>query len=131
MKILLPEDILTFGKNKGLELKVVYKYQPSYIEWAIENVDDFKIDVKAFQKLPKPTPFSYNKYAFSCENIKKKNEDLTMEDWTELLISSDSVNQLKTTNVFTIKELIKNENNLCQEIDYKFPQRIIKLNENK
>lgn len=129
MKIYLPDDILDFGKNKGLKLSFVFKYQPSYIEWAIENITDFKIDIKAFEALPKPTPGNYNKNSFSEDKKYPLAEDQMLEDVIELIIRSDTVNQSKSINAKTWKD--KESNQSLKSIDYRFPDRIILLNNNK
>ena len=131
MKIYKPDDILDFGKNKGIILGKVYKYQPSYIEWAIETIPDFKIDILAFEDLPCPTPGNYNKNAFSKEIINKPIHDLSEEEMFELIIRSDSVNQLHNTTAATWEEIEKKSNQLFETIDYKFPDRIKIINNQK
>jgi len=37
----------------------IFKYDPGYIEYAIETYADFAIDMIAFEKLPRPTPVYY------------------------------------------------------------------------
>src|SRR5688572_25587677 len=60
LRILKPDDVMTFGKNKGISLGEIYKYQPSYIEWLILNTDHIAIDVELFKKLPDPTRNHYS-----------------------------------------------------------------------
>jgi hypothetical protein len=55
--ILKPDFILPFGKNKGYELFDIYQYDPSYLDWLIEFIPDFEIEIEEFYKLPKPTIF--------------------------------------------------------------------------
>ena len=47
-KILLPEDILTFGKYKGQSILQIFESDPDYLRWADQNMDDVIID---FEKL--------------------------------------------------------------------------------
>ena len=50
-----PEHIMTFGKNKGLTLKQIYQYKPTYIQYLVEFFDGFEIDINDFRDLPNPT----------------------------------------------------------------------------
>lgn len=52
-----PTDIIHFGKYSSYTLADIYKFEPSYIEWSIEFVPDFMIEVSDFNHLPNPTPF--------------------------------------------------------------------------
>lgn len=131
MNIYKPDDILDFGKNEGILLSNVYKYQPSYIEWAIETIPDFKIDISAFEDLPNPTPGNYNKNAFSKEIINKPIHDLSEEEMFEQIKRSDSVNQLKNITAATWEEIEKKSNQSFETIDYKFPDRIKIINNQK
>ena len=54
MKHYAPEDIIPFGVNKGNTLKDIHHYMPKYIEWLIKYVQEFEIDVREFEVLPKP-----------------------------------------------------------------------------
>ncbi len=49
-----PDNIIMFGVNKGNTLKEIYHYMPKYIEWLIKYVQEFEIDVREFEVLPKP-----------------------------------------------------------------------------
>lgn len=55
--IIRPYAIPAFGKHKGFSFIKIYKYDPTYIEWLIEFVPEFEIDVDDFAKLPKPTVY--------------------------------------------------------------------------
>lgn len=126
MIVLKPNDKLNFGKNKGYLLSEIFRYQPSYLEWAILNIDSFKIDIAEFEKLPNPTPVNYLSNNF---NAKENNKDWEKMSLLEKLGSVDSTNQ-----VLSISELIKAvENKILstKEINYKFPEHIIKINESK
>lgn len=123
--MLKPDDILNFGKNKGVKLSKIFKYQPSYIEWAIDSIEGFKIDIESFEKLPNPTPMSYNKSTF------KKEKNSEPNDLIDLLKRSDTLNNRKQVNVEQIEKMLEEENNQPQEVDYKFPERIKTLNESK
>lgn len=130
MIVLKPHDVLTFGKNKGVRLSEIYKYQPSYIEWAIKNVDDFKIDIAEFEKLPKPTPIGYNSNAMLSRpliNIETASTDELMD----LLAKTDGFNWLKSVNVSKVKELIEKDGFVAEEIIYSFPEEIRFINDHK
>ena len=131
MKTLTPDDIFEFGKNKGLKLSYVYKYQPSYLEWAIEKIDSFKIDIEAFELLPNPTPIFYNKQTFGDSRQNKEIEEISMEELFSLLEKSDSLNRMKAINANKIEELIESKDFECKEIIYRFPERIRKINDEK
>ncbi len=53
--ILKPDFIIPFGVNKGHMVADIYQYLPTYIEWLIDFVPEFEIDIKNFEKLPNPT----------------------------------------------------------------------------
>jgi hypothetical protein len=126
MIVLKPTDKLNFGKNKGYLLSEIFKYQPSYIEWAIINIESFKIDIAEFEKLSNPTPVNYMPNNF---NEKENNKDWEKMSLLEKLGSVDSTNQ-----VLSISELIKAVEDkilFTKEINYIFPAHIIKMNELK
>ncbi len=52
-----PTDKCHFGKHKGHTFADIYKFEPSYIQWAIIHVPDFIINIAEFEALPIPTPF--------------------------------------------------------------------------
>ena len=130
-KVYFPEDILDFGKNKGLSLKVIYKYQPSYIEWAISNIKEFKIDIASFEKLPNPTPISYDKELFSGNRNTKSFGEMSENKFFELLSKADTINYMKEINANTIRNLIENDGFQPKKIDYSFPPNIVELNDSK
>lgn len=47
-KILLPEDILTFGKYKGQSIRQVFETDPNYLVWVTQKMNDVIIN---FEKL--------------------------------------------------------------------------------
>jgi hypothetical protein len=55
--ILYPENTISFGKHKGYKLSEIYRFDPFYLEWAIEFVEEFIIDINSFEILPQPTPY--------------------------------------------------------------------------
>lgn len=99
-------EVLLFGKNKGYTLAEIYQYQPEYLNWLIENVPDFYIEINEFEKLPKPTPF-ITTVQFS-EN----------QDFGVLPAGSN-----------TIANLINSNSNI--EIDFKFSEKIKEILEQK
>lgn len=106
-----PDNILDFGKHKGHRLSDVYKFCPDYLEWAVTYIEDFIIDIEAFSKLPKPTP--YKKYypvkigTFEGKSFKPSESDIP-----------HGYQALKNGEVI-------------KEIDYKFPSHIVEINEQK
>lgn len=131
MEKLKPSYKIKFGKNKGKTLAEIYQYQPSYIEWAIINVDDFFIDIEAFYKLPNPTPYNYKPEHFeTIENNMSSNKQNTFE-LDEITNFFEKTDQLNVT--YNIDELIEfSEKEEMQEIpNFRFPNKIVKLNEEK
>ena len=126
MNSLKPEFIIKFGKNYGLALAEIYQYQPSYIEWAILNVDDFKIDMDEFEKLPTPTTIGYKSSSFSGQ---KKNLEFKIENLGELIANSDTINVL--TCVQDVKNLIKEGWKIEEFTEFKFPENIKAVNNKK
>lgn len=96
MEIKGPNHIMTFGKNKSETLATIYKYQPSYIEFLIENIEDFKIDLCQFESLPKPTPSYYNPGAFTNEpDLGSKGiTEISMDELFKSVMNSDQINPL-------------------------------------
>lgn len=126
MKTLYPDDIITFGKNKGSTLREIYKYQPSYLEWAILHIDNFKIDIDVFEKLPKPTPMGYRPKEFSGE---LSNQNLSNAGFDEILRTRGTTNAY--ISIEDIKKLIEEGFTKELEINYKFPERIRIINQKK
>ncbi len=52
--------IMPFGVNEGHSLAEIYKYVPSYIEWLIEYIPEFEIDIEQFEKLGTSTVYVYD-----------------------------------------------------------------------
>lgn len=126
MKVLIPEDRLDFGKNKGLLLSEVYHYQPSYLEWAILNIPSFKINIEEFESLPNPTPWGYKKDQFSGE---KPSLELSEETIYEILENTDTTNH--SVNVYFIKEEVAKKAITLDPVNYRFPKRIVEINSKK
>jgi hypothetical protein len=129
MKIYNPNDIMSFGKNKGYLLSEMYKYDPSYIEWLIYNVKDFIINVEAFEKLPKPTPYLYGESKYSYKKITERNSAKSLLE--KYFGDAPEFSENSLTNVKKIQEYISNNKIILKEIDYKFPEFIIELNDTK
>lgn len=51
MKIYNPSDKLNFGKYKGEDLRFVYTFEPSYIEWLLIHSEWFLIDINKFKDI--------------------------------------------------------------------------------
>jgi hypothetical protein len=125
MKLYNPFDVLNFGKNKGHLLKDVYKYQPSYIEWLILNVEDFAINLEAFVALPKPTPLMYG-FVLGTKEYRIIMEDKNISLFNQY--TKIDHNQLISIN--DIFQFIASGHKL-KEIDYEFPEDVVILNKQK
>lgn len=126
MKLLQPTDIIKFGKNSGLTLAEIYKYQPSYLEWAIVNISDFKIDIDVFEKLPIPTTIGY-----MPENFLNEDEITIETDINIILSKRDLFNYRVLANVFFIRELIANGGEIDDLKQFNFPSKIKEINNSK
>lgn len=51
MKPFKLNDKITFGKHKGLTIKEIIEDDPSYLEWALDEVDGFELDDAAIAAL--------------------------------------------------------------------------------
>lgn len=49
--VLTENSIIPFGKYKGQSISEIFFMNPSYLKWAIENVQSFVLDIEAFTKL--------------------------------------------------------------------------------
>lgn len=125
-KIYMPNDVLDFGKNKGLALREIYQFEPTYIEWLIINRDDFRIDIDSFERLPKPTPIATGAVtgSESRKKIFKKGSSLM-----QIYIQTDNVNML--TNVRQIKRAAENSTEKWEEVNFKFSKEAREKNEKK
>lgn len=54
MAIYHPSYVLNFGINKGYTLAEVYSLAVNYVEWLIEYIPDFEIEISEFESLPQP-----------------------------------------------------------------------------
>lgn len=54
---------INYGKHKGKFIKDIIEQDPNWIEWALENISGFGLDVYAWF------------YLLECEGIIKINED--------------------------------------------------------
>ena len=43
--VLTPDDKLGFGKYAGKAIKEIYKIDPNYLSWMLENTEDFILDI--------------------------------------------------------------------------------------
>lgn len=125
MKIYEPFDKLNFGKNKGHLLKDIYRYQPSYIEWLILNVNDFAINIEAFTELPKPTPISYG-FVEGTSAYKKTMND-KKGSLLEKLAKTDQNQLVSMDNIYNLMD----SGWELKEIDYKFPDDVVLKNSQK
>jgi len=125
MKILKPTDVMRFGKNYGVSLAEIYKYQPSYLEWAIVNLNTFKIDIDEFEKLPTPTTIGYVAENFSNNNL--SNDD----DIIEFLSKIDLMNFRPAVNVHLIKQLIQEGAKTDDLKEFRFSDKIRQINNDK
>lgn len=47
MKPLKLNDKITFGKHRGLTIKEIIEDDPTYLEWALDEIDGFELDAAA------------------------------------------------------------------------------------
>ena len=73
------ESVLQFGKYNGNNIKEIYQYHPSYIEWLIKYIPEFYIDINLFKDLPIPTPFT-KKYRHNFIDY-KENQILAAKEF--------------------------------------------------
>ncbi|TVZ23784.1 hypothetical protein JM84_2738 [Dokdonia sp. Hel_I_63] len=128
MTIYNPSEKMPYGKNKGVELKEIYKYQPSYIEWAIVNIDDFCIGIAAFESLGNVTTMNYHPKHFDLSRIKPIDfSDLSPENLDYILNERNGM--LAHMDVETIKKSLSDNPLHIQELkDFKFPEHIRAIN---
>ena len=50
IKVLLADDVLTFGKYKGKTLREIHSENPNYLIWVSQNTNDFVIDFRSFNE---------------------------------------------------------------------------------
>ena len=125
--MLKPHDLMSFGKNKGKILAEIYKYQPSYLEWAILNNSHFKIDVEAFEKLPTPTTIGYKENHFN--NTIDINQEVSEDEIWNFIINTDTTNHFY--DIDQIKELIDQGAQVDSFTEFKFPMHIVEFNNSK
>lgn len=128
MKLYKPSDKMLYGKNKGYTLDTIYKYQPSYIEWAIINIDDFCIDIDAFESLGAVTTINYHPKHFDLSRIRPVDlTDLSPENLDYILNERNGMHAYM--DVTTIKESISNTPSMSQKFEnFKFPEHIRAIN---
>lgn len=112
IKKLKPKDKINFGKHSDHTLEEIYRFSPSYQEWAIEYVDNFILDINEFENLPQPTP-----YIKLYPHKIKDNIILQLFSHTESDIPH-AYNALKNGEILN-------------KIDYHFPERIKEINNKK
>lgn len=112
IKKLKPQDKIDFGKHSGHTLEEIYRFSPSYLEWAIEFVDDFILDINEFENLPQPTPYIKPYPHKIKDNIILQTYNPSESDIPHAYIA------------------LKN-GEILNEIDYHFPERIKEINNKK
>ncbi|WP_282126543.1 bifunctional DNA primase/polymerase [Marinifilum flexuosum] len=132
-----PSDKLTLGKkNKGLTFAQIYKYNPSHLEYLIDNFNEIILDIEAFYKLPNPTPFdTYRVPLNSAEanhNSKIVEKIFSEKPKTSNLSYLAAKIEAIQTAVFptSVAQALKSEEKgyIIKALDYKFPQHIIDRN---
>jgi len=107
-----PQDEILFGKHRGHLLSDVYKFAPTYLNFAIKYIPEFIIDIKKFSELPKPTPYVEQ----LTQNLNGQIFNIGMTP------SKSSINA--GLELIRKGEVIKEENFL-------FPEQIVIINELK
>jgi hypothetical protein len=104
--ILRPTFIMPYGINKGHALSEIYQYKPEYIEWLIEYVPEFEIEISDFENLPNPTII-----------VNERPKGNSLSDILQAGIRSLDWNSV---------EKIKQKENL-KEVAYRFSDKIKKI----
>lgn len=126
LEILGPDDIMFFGKNKGIALHEIYKYQPSYLEWLVLETTHIVLNVDLFCQLPDPTPHTYfNSEQLNALKVKISNTEgllkKAMLDWPREKLARMSVWEIKAEEPAKKYDAIK----------YTFPEEVLKVNKEK
>jgi hypothetical protein len=105
-----PDHVITFGANSGCSLEEIYRFIPSYLEWLIEYIPDFEIDITEFTKLPNPI------------NLKPQKQNINGKEISLLhcVISNGGIKKAK-----------QRPSDDFIEFDYSFPERILNILELK
>lgn len=79
------DDVFTFGKHKGKNLKTVMENYGSYVGWCVENVKGFDIEPP---ELKSKFMAGYQKWKWRIEHqnyspFTKGSETALREDWEE------------------------------------------------
>lgn len=122
-----PEDIWQRGKHKGFALSEIYKYEPSFIEWLIVHIPEFKINIETFESLPNCTPISYSPGAVSNREAIMNNKRLSL---SEKYILTNSFNQNKGMSIQDIKRMI-DEGEPHMNFKHKFDVKLVQINNGK
>ena len=125
-RFLSPKDIMPFGKNEGLLLEEIYKYEPTYIEWLIINTEDIMINIKAFESLPDPTPLAIGAVLGSQTRHEIFNSGKSL---VKIMTLTDNVNML--TDVRSIKQGEELSNEKLPSVKFYFSEEAKKVNEEK
>lgn len=107
MKQYRPSDIITFGIYNGEDLRFIYTFDPSYIEYIIKNLDHFTINLDNFKDLH-TCQIDKNKLAGSYFNSLSIDNELMplrtyLKDYTNLL-DLHYYNTPEKVNKFTFSE---------------------------
>lgn len=103
-----PEHVLDFGVNKCYRLFDVYHYEPTYVEFLIEFIQNFEIDVSEFEALPKPVEY------YKAHTVKSSTG--------EIIEFSPSLD-----NRGAIEPYLSIETENLREFEYKFPQKPLEI----
>jgi hypothetical protein len=157
--MLTPQSHIKFGKHKGEKLSDIYRYSPTYLEWAILNVDGFVLDLDKFKELPKPMPVNallmdapivnqelYDSYlhkilleepeASKAYDFFQKFEK-QMQGWGQRPLGGFIFDKKGTNLELNIRETKKYIEQLALKglrpdtIDYKFPKNVVDMNKKK
>ncbi|MEX2234271.1 MAG: hypothetical protein WD824_19050 [Cyclobacteriaceae bacterium] len=131
--ILTPDSTLEYRKNKGYKLSLVFKYNPSYLEWLIRNVDDFTIDKKKFMNLPDPTPVDAYRKGIIEDPEPQAPVGSQIKSFFLSLPGGKQEGGLRNNWNYTVQEALKLELKgiIIPSIKYSFPEEVIRLNESK
>jgi hypothetical protein len=132
--VFTPDDSLNFGKNKGCKLRLIFKYNPTYIEWLIKNVDHFAIDMEKFKNLPDPTPVdTYRMGIIEGEPEVATSVGSQIKSFFFSMPGRNQQNGLRNNWNYTVNEALNPELKgvVIPSIKYSFPEDVITINEGK
>lgn len=118
-------DVINFGQHKGESYLDVFKYIPSYIEWIIQSTDISFKNLNDFFKKGNP-----NKLIL--DSMSKINQEILYNYIKKHNIKSESGHyMINNNNIRELKKLNILSDLNFEEYEYRFSEKLIKLNSQK